>query len=367
MKIIWIYLISSLCIAVARPLLAGPIQLDKIKLPPGFKMSVFNEHVPGARSMSYSSKGTLFVGTMEQGKVYAIKDDKVYVIAEGLSMPNGVAFHNGSLYVAETSRIIRFDQIEIQLNSAFKPPAKYVVVSDAFPKNENHMWKVMRFSPDGWLYVSVGAPCDSCKKDDPRFGSIMRMKPDGKDLEVFAAGVRNSIGFDWDPDSRDLWFTDNGRDRLGDEVPADKLNHASKPKMNFGFPYCHGGDIPDSTFGKEKPCSEFTPPAQKLPAHVAPLGMRFYSKNLFPKEFQNQIFIAEHGSWNRTKKIGYRVTMVSLKNSKVVGYRDFATGWLQGESAWGRPVDIELLPSGEMLISDDEAGAIYKITYHKLH
>ena len=276
-------------------------------------------------------------------------------------MSNGVAFRNGALYVAEVNRVLRYDDIESHLNN----PPKPVTVNDKFPKDRPHGWKFMAFGPDGLLYVPVGAPCNICEPDPNRYAVITRMKADGAGPEVFAQGIRNTVGFDWHPVTKELWFTDNGRDYLGDDVPPDELNHAPKQGLHFGYPYCHGGDIPDPEFGKNRSCSEFTPPAQKLGPHVAALGMRFYTGSMFPADYHNQIFIAEHGSWNRSTPIGYRVTLVQLDNNRAVSHKVFAEGWLQGNRAWGRPVDVLVMPDGALLVSDDEAGAIYRIGYKK--
>ena len=297
--------------------------IDCIKLPPGFSIDYYTENVEGARSMALSPNGTLFVGSRDAGKIYAVLDlnndskaDKVLVLAEGLDMPNGVAFRNGSLYVAEVSRVIRYDDIEARLED----PPEPVVVNDNFPSDRAHGWKYIKFGPDGKLYVPVGMPCNICNKEgeDERYGTIMRMEPDGSQLEIFAKGVRNTVGFDWNPRTEELWFTDNGRDWLGDDVPPDELNRAPVQGMHFGFPYCHGGDIPDPEFGNLRNCSEFTLPQMKLGPHVAALGMIFYNGTMFPEEYRNQIFIAEHGSWNRKIPIGYRVSLVRLENGKTV-------------------------------------------------
>ncbi|MDQ7063267.1 MAG: sorbosone dehydrogenase family protein [candidate division KSB1 bacterium] len=341
------------------------LPLHKIKLPEGFKIELFASNVPNARSMTRSPNGTLFVGTRQAGNVYAILDtnrdyraDRIITIASGLNMPNGVAFRDGALYVAEVHRVIRFDNIEARLD---RPP-HYVVVNDTFPDKRHHGWKFIRFGPDGKLYVPIGAPCNVCDRGDP-FATITHMNPDGSGFEIFARGVRNTVGFDWHPVTGELWFTDNGRDWLGDNLPPDELNHAPKPGMHFGFPYCHGKNIPDPKFGRVGKCQQTTPPAMELGPHVAALGMRFYTGNMFPKEYHHQIFIAEHGSWNRTLKIGYRISLVRLEDNRAVSYETFARGWLQGQKAWGRPVDIEILPDGSMLVSDDFADAIYRISY----
>jgi glucose/arabinose dehydrogenase len=337
-----------------------------IALPQGFSIDYYAEGVEGARSMTLSPNGTLFVGSREAGKVYAVLDrnrdnkaDDVIVLAEGLNMPNGVAFRNGSLYVAEISRVIRYDDIEARLEN----PPEPVVVNGDFPSDITHGWKYIKFGPDRKLYVPVGMPCNVCNPEDERYGTIMRMEPDGSQLEIFARGIRNTVGFDWDPETGVLWFTDNGRDWLGDNSPPDELNKAPEPGMNFGFPYCHAGDIPDPEFGKLRNCSEFTPPELKLGPHVAPLGMTFYTGTMFPEEYRNQIFIAEHGSWNRKIPIGYRVTLVRLENGTPVSYEPFADGWLQGLAAWGRPVDVLVMPDGALLVSDDKNNAIYRISY----
>jgi glucose/arabinose dehydrogenase len=341
------------------------LPLDSIRLPDGFRISLY-ARVPNARSMAYSPNGVLYVGTREGGgEVYAVTDpdgdgtgDRVVTIAEGLNVPNGVAWREGSLYVAEIGRILRFDGIDEALDA----PPDPVVISDDYPTERHHGWKFIAFGPDGWLYVPVGAPCNICDPEPP-FATITRIRLDGSGRGIYARGLRNTVGFDWHPVTGELWFTDNGRDRLGDDVPPDELNRAPEPGLDFGYPHCHGGDIPDPEFGAGRSCSEFTPPAQKLGPHVAGLGLRFYKGDMFPAEYRNQIFIAEHGSWNRSRKIGYRVTMVRLDESEVVAYEPFAEGWLQGEEEWGRPVDVLVMPDGALLVSDDEAGAIYRITY----
>lgn len=339
-----------------------------IKLPPGFKIEVYAGDVPGARSMAVSKSGILFVGTRGEDKVYAIIDtnkdykaDKVITIASGLNTPNGVALLDGDLYVAEISRVIKYPDIENHLQD---PPSP-VVVNDQFPSDTHHGWKYIKFGPDGKLYVPVGAPCNICKSDDERYASIMRMNPDGSGLEVFAHGVRNTVGFDWSPVDSVLWFTDNGRDLLGDNVPPDELNRAPEKGMNFGYPYMHGNDIRDPEYGEGVDLSQFTKPVQELGPHVAALGMEFYKGNMFPEKYKNSIFIAEHGSWNRSEKIGYRVTFVKLDGNTPVSYEPFAEGWLQGESVSGRPVDVEQMDDGSLLVSDDYAGMIYRISYGK--
>ena len=340
-------------------------------------MEVFASGVTNARQMAIGDKGTVFVGSRTAGRVHALVDrnadmkvDEVLTIATGLNMPSGLAFRDGALYVSEISRVIRYDAIESKLQA----PPPPVVVNDSLPKEGHHGWKYLGFGPDGLLYVPVGAPCNICERtDDPRFASITRMKPDGSAPEVFASGIRNTVGFDWHPETKELWMADNGRDQMGDDVPPDELLRAHKPGLHFGFPYCHAGDTPDPQLGSKRPCSEFEPPALKLGAHVAALGMKFYTGRMFPAEYRNQIFVAEHGSWNRSTPQGYRVMLIKLQGNKAVSYTPFAEGWLRGirssrgertiGDAWGRPADVLVLRDGSLLVADDEAGAVYRITY----
>ena len=339
------------------------LPLEKIQLPPGFKISIFAENIKNARSLCLSPNGTLFVSTRSKGNVYALQDtdgdyqaDKVYTLARGLHMPNGVAFKDGDLYVAEVSRIHKFTDIENNLDA---PESE--IIYDKYPTKDYHGWKYIAFGPDGKLYVPVGAPCNICESKDRIFNTITRLNTDGSGMEIVQEGIRNTVGFTWHPVTKELWFTDNGGDWLGDDMPACELNHAPKDGMHFGYPYCHQGDFPDPKLGKGKSCDDYVPPTQKLGPHVAPLGMEFYTGTMFPEQYRNQVFIAEHGSWNRSKKIGYRITLVTLEGNTATSYTDFATGWLQGEEPWGRPVDIELTPDGSMLVSDDYADAIYRI------
>jgi glucose/arabinose dehydrogenase len=343
----------------------GTLPLSKIKLPAGFKIEIYADDVPNARSMNLSPAGTLFVGTMSKGNVYALRDEnrdfkaeKKWTIASGLNSPNGVACKDGNLYVAEISRIWKFTDIEKNLDH----PKKEIFV-DNYPDKEHHGWKYIAFGPDGNLYVPVGAPCNICEPDEEIFGTITRLNMTTKKRDIVERGIRNTVGFTWHPQTKEMWFTDNGGDWLGEDMPSCELNYAPKEGMNFGFPYCHQGDYPDPKLGKKHDCSEFTPPAQKLGAHVAPLGLEFYTGTMFPETYRNRIFIAEHGSWNRTVPSGYRVVMVKLEGNKVVSSETFAEGWLDNGVAWGRPVDIELLPDGSMLVSDDAAGVIYRISY----
>lgn len=352
-----------------RPATGSGVRLDTIKLPPGFSISVFADNLANARQMAVGTKGTVFVGSRQAGVVHAVVDtdgdgkaDKTYTIAKGLEQPSGVAFPAGSLYVAAVSRILRYDGIEDRLEN----PPSAVVITDGYPTEGHHGWKFIAFGPDGWLYVPVGAPCNVCdsRDRDPVFASVTRIKPDGTGREIWAHGIRNSVGFDWHPVTKSLFITSNGRDNMGDDVPPDVLNHAPKAGLDFGFPYCHAGDIPDPEFGKVRPCSDFEPPAQKLGPHVAAIGARFYTGKQFPEKYRNQLLIAEHGSWNRTTPIGYRITLVTMdEQAKVSDYSVFAEGWLQGRDAWGRPADVQPLPDGSLLVSDDRANVIYRITY----
>jgi glucose/arabinose dehydrogenase len=344
---------------------AGP-PLDRIRLPPGFTISHYAAEVPGARSLALGARGTLFVGSREAGRVYAVVDadrdgraERVHTIAEGLNSPNGVAFRDGALYVAEIHRVLRFDAIEERLAD---PPAP-AMVTDRFPRERHHGWKFIAFGPDGRLYVPVGAPCNICASEEPVFASITRIEPDGSDFEIVARGVRNTVGFDWHPETGALWFTDNGRDRMGDDVPPDELNVATAPGQHFGYPWCHGDGIADPELGAGKDCGEYRPPAIELGPHVAALGMRFYTGKMFPGEYRGQIFIAEHGSWNRSTPIGYRITLVRLEGGRAARYQPFAEGWLEDGEAWGRPVDVLVMPDGALLVSDDKAGAVYRIAY----
>jgi glucose/arabinose dehydrogenase len=349
-------------LALSQAACAEELPLNRVKLPPGFEISVY-AHVPSARSLALGDKGTVFVGN-RRDSVYAIvprQDGKpeVLTIGEGLESPNGVAFRGGSLYVAEISRILRYDNIESNLRN----PPRPVIVSDRFPHDGHHGWKYIAFGPDGWLYVPVGAPCNVCEPDPDRYALISRIKPDGSGYDVFARGIRNTIGFDWDGRSGVIWLRALGRDMMGDDMPSDELNHAPQAGLNFGFPYCHQGDAPDPEFGAKHQCAEFAPPALKQGGHVAPDGLKFYTGKMFPPEYQNRIFIAQHGSWNRTKKSGYRVIMVTLKDNRVEKSEVFAEGWMENERTWGRPVDLLVMHDGSLLVSDDHANVVYRITY----
>lgn len=342
------------------------LPLERIKLPPGFHISLFAENVEDARSMAWNGKDTLYVGTRNKGSVYALVDsngdyqaDKRYVIASGLNMPNGIVYHGGDLYVAEVDRILKYKNIDAHKTHPPKPS----VIYDGLPEKRHHGWRYLNLGPDNRLYISIGAPCNICEQRG--YAVIARLNLDGSGFEVVAQGVRNSVGFTWHPETSELWFTDNGRDLLGDDLPPDELNRVTETGQHFGYPYCHGGFLLDPEYGKSKKCSDYVAPEQKLAPHAASLGLYIYSGKQFPESYQGNIFIAEHGSWNRSKKIGYRISLVKLKNNKAVAYENFATGWLKDESAWGRPVDIKPLPDGSLLVSDDTANAIYHIYYQR--
>jgi glucose/arabinose dehydrogenase len=335
--------------------------LDDIQLPPGFSIEEYAD-VPNARSLALGEQGTLFVSNRKGRSVYAVvrNDDgttRTIELLSGMRTPNGIAFHDGDLYVAEIDRVLRYADIENRLEDA---PDSEVLDID-LPSDRHHGWRYIGFGPDDLLYISIGAPCNIC--DEFGYAQIVRMTADGADRETFASGIRNSVGFTWHPTTGDLWFTDNGRDMLGDDKPACELNHAPRQGLHFGYPYCHAGEISDPKFGAGRDCVNYTPPAQKLGPHVAPLGVKFYTGDMFPEQYRNQVFIAEHGSWNRSKKIGYRITLVRLEGDRAVSYEPFAEGWLQNEQVSGRPVDLIVLEDGSMLVSDDYSGKIYRISY----
>ncbi len=354
----WLALLVALYPLIAPAASSGP---PPIRLPPGFAIEVF-ARVDNARQMTLGRQ-TLFVGSRSAGKVVAIplvnnRPGKPRVIAAGLDMPAGVAFRDGDLYISAVSRILRLRGIESRLGH---PPAPEIV-TDRYPGETHHGWKFIAFGPDGKLYVPVGAPCNICAPDPDRYAVITRLDVKSGRIETVARGVRNSVGLDWHPVSGELWFTDNGRDWLGDDAPPDELNRLSRPGQHFGYPYCHGGSLVDPEFNR-RPCSEFTPPALNLGAHVAALGMRFYTGSMFPAEYRNAIFVAEHGSWNRSRKTGYRVMVAKLEGNRVIDYRPFASGWLRSQRTLGRPADVLVMRDGSLLVADDHAGLIYRVSY----
>lgn len=340
------------------------LPLETLKLPKGFEISIYSDQVPNARQLAIGSNGTVFAGSRREGKVYALTDadqdgraESVRVIADGLQLPVGVAVHDGDLYVSAVSQILVYRDIEAHLDA---PPAAKAVVFD-LPTETHHGWKFIAFGPDDKLYVPIGAPCNVCEREG--YAKIIRMNPDGSGREDVAFGVRNSVGFDWQPGSKALWFTENGRDLLGDDLPSDELNRVSRTGEHFGFPYCHQGDTLDPEFGEGKKCADYTAPVLKLGPHVAALGMRFYDGKMFPHAYRGAAIIAQHGSWNRTMKSGYRVMVVRLDGSKVLGYEPLIEGFLENEESWGRPADVLVMPDGALLVSDDQAGAVYRVTY----
>jgi len=343
--------------------------LAGIRLPPGFHIEAYSTQTPNARSLALGEDGTVYVGTMQEGKVYALRDgdgdgraERTWVVASGLDMPNGVAVLDRDLYVADLGRILRLKDIANRLDAPPPPETVY----DAYPKAVHHGWKYLRVGPDGKLYVPVGAPCNVCLSDDAVYASLTRLDPKTWKREIIAQGVRNSVGFDWHPDTQVLWFADNGRDWLGDDLPPDELNSAPRPGLHFGFPYCHGKGIADPEFGKNMVCSDYVASAWAFPAHVAPLGIRFYTGGTFPKDYQGRLFVAQHGSWNRSQPQGYRVVTLRFEQGKPVAEEVFAEGWLQPDGkVTGRPVDILQLRDGSLLLSDDKAGAVYRISYGK--
>jgi glucose/arabinose dehydrogenase len=340
-------------------------KLALLTVPAGFEIRIFAENIDNARQMARGDSGVIFVGSRKSGKIHAITDEdndgvanQIWQIADGLKMPSGLEFRDGSLYVGDLDRILRYDNIESQLRN----PPEPAVITDGLPDKTHHGWKYLRFDNAGWLYVPVGAPCNVC--DEPGFAQIRRMRADGSGEEVYASGVRNSVGMAVHPGTGHLWFTDNGRDMMGDDLPADELNLATASSQHFGYPYCHEGTVPDPEFGQGKDCADYRLPELKLGAHVAALGLAFNSGSMFPATYQGDLFIARHGSWNRSQKVGYDIVRVSFSgDGSVMELQPFITGWLQAEQEWGRPTDVLFLPDGSMLVADDHANVIYRITY----
>lgn len=347
-------------------------ELDKLVMPEGFSIEVY-ARVPNARQMSLGDNGTVYVGTRNRagGRIFAITDDNgdgkaddVVAITGGLKTPTGLTFHNGDLYVGAISRIYKFSDIDNTFRNSPDPE----IVTSALPTDTHHGWKFLEFGPDGLLYIPIGAPCNICDPE-PIYASIHTMDVNNPDagFELYASGVRNTVGFDWDPVTGDLWFTDNGRDAMGDEMPADELNRATDRGQHFGYPYIHQGDTPDPEYGNGKNPADYVAPAQNLAPHAGAIGMAFYKGNMFPEKFKNSVIIAEHGSWNRTEEAGHTghmLTLVTVENGEATSYEPFITGFLQNNVAWGRPSDVLELKDGSLLVADDKAGRVYRVTYN---
>ena len=343
---------------------SGQADLGKLKLPDGFQIRIVTAEVGNARQMALAQDGTLFVGSWTEGKVYAVpealasEDPEAIVLAEDLALPSGVTVRNGDLYVAAVNRILHFPGIGQRL----APGAEYRVITDRLPDIRHHGWKYIKFGPDGRLYVPIGAPCNMCLSEDPRFATILSMDPATGDTEIVARGVRNSVGFDWHPHTQQLWFTDNGRDLLGDDVPPEEVNVLTASGQHFGYPFVHGTGILDPDFGTDADPADHVPPVVEIQAHSAALGVDFYTGARFPERYRDALFIAEHGSWNRSSKVGYQVSVIVF-DGDTPSYEPFITGWLEGESNWGRPADVLVAPDGSLLISEDQQGVIYQVTW----
>ncbi|GAA0795000.1 PQQ-dependent sugar dehydrogenase [Marinobacterium sediminicola] len=342
------------------------LPLERLQLPPGYRIEVVAE-VPDARQMTLSPSGTLYVGTRRDGRVFALQDldgdqryERRYTLLSRRRLPNGVAWSEGDLYIAELTGLIRLNDIDSRLAD---PPAPEMVL-DNLPDITHHGWKYLKQGPDGAFYFTLGAPCNACLHTDPRFASIMRFDPETGESAPWIRGVRNSVGFAWHPEDGSLWFTDNGRDHLGDDQPDDELNRAEQGGLHFGFPFVHGNGLPDPLFGDGSRAINSEPPVALLGAHVAALGISFYTATQFPDTPNTTLFMAQHGSWNRSSKVGYRVMRIATAGDKVLSVEAFITGWRQGERAWGRPVDVLIEPDGDLLISDDKADVIYRVWYN---
>lgn len=370
----------ALCFALAQApaRAADPLPLQSLQLPPGFELRVLADDVPNARQMALSAAGTLYVGTRREGKVYAIENalreplDKAgrqpaTVILSGLTMPSGVAVRNGDLYIGAVSEILKVADADAQLaGRKGDTELKTVVIANDLPTEKHHGWKYLKFDRKGQLLVPVGAPCNICLSEDPRFAALLAMNPATGKAQVIASGIRNTVGFATHPASGALWFTDNGRDMLGDDVPPEEINILNQPGKHYGYPFIHGGTIADPEFGENAHPDAFEQPVLKVQAHSALLGVDFYTGTAFPARYRGALFVAEHGSWNRSKKVGYRIGVaVNTAGDRAPSYEPFIEGWLQGEDNWGRPNDVLAAPDGSLLISDDQAGAIYQVRYRE--
>lgn len=340
--------------------------LQAAEVPEGFKVELFAEDVDGARQMALSDSGIVYTGSRKPGKVHAMIDkdkdfkaDEIVLVADGLNLPSGVTYKDGDLYVAEVDKILRFKDIDKNYDKKPEPE----VVFDELPSESHHGWKYIKFGPDGHLYIPIGVPCNICNEEDERFGTIGRLNIETGEFELIATGVRNSVGFDWHPETKELWFTDNGRDWMGDDLPPCELNIVTEDGQFFGFPYVHGNDVMDPEFGDELGDREYQKPVWEYQAHVAPLGMLFYTGDMFPEEYKNTPLVTLHGSWNRSTKVGYKVVHMPLEGNKVTAENDFVTGWLEGDEVLGRPNDIIMLPDGSILISDDGFSKVYRVSY----
>ncbi len=346
---------------------ALPARAIDFKLPPGFSIEALNFSVPNARQMALTDAGTLIVATRRAGNVYAVPNaltdeaPEVITLLKDLQMPSGVAVHGGDLYIGAVNLILKVADIEENL----RPDPAVQTVTDALPDHPHHGWKYLKFGPDEQLYVPVGAPCNICLEEDPRYASLLRMDPATGATELWAEGIRNTVGFAWHPETGQLWFSDNGRDMLGDDVPAEEINIIERPGQHFGYPFVHAGDVPDPEFGDHEAAADktFVDPAVKIQAHSAALGLTFYADSQFPPQYANALFIAEHGSWNRSEKVGYQISVVTAGREGKLDYTPFITGWLEGQTTLGRPNDVMVAPDGSLLISDDQQGLIYRVRY----
>lgn len=337
-----------------------------ITLPKGFRLSVYASGLQGVRMMALSPEGDLTVSQPRSGRILLLPDrnkdgkaDRTLVFAKDLDRPHGLAWRDGDLYVAETGAVQRLVDRDGDGMAEIKQ-----LVTDDLPPGGGHWTRTLGFGPDGNMYVSVGSTCNVCVETDRRRAAILRFKPDGSDMTLYARGLRNAVGFAWHPETRELWATDNGRDWLGNDAPPDELNRITFG-AHYGWPYCYGDRKPDPSFKEEDFCARTVPMALGFQAHSAPLGMTFYTGKLFPAEYRNDAFVAFHGSWNRKPPTGYKVVRVRFKDGKPTSYEDFATGWLRHGTDWGRPVDVLVAPDGALFVTDDAGGRIYRITYSR--
>jgi len=355
----------ALAMILPPPAWANP---DRLKLPPGFTIEVYAENLKEARQMALGGDGTVYVGSMRAGKVYAIRDgdgdgraEQRWTVARGLTAPSGIAFHRetGDLYIGAIGDLFVLRDIDKHRNEPPKPE----LVTDEFPDERHHGWKYLGFGPDGHLYIPVGAPCNICLSEDPVFAALHRFDLTTRKTQLVASGIRNTVGFTWHPTSNQLWFTDNGRDWLGDDLPAEELNVITGPGQHFGYPFIHAGDVVDPEFGKGHNFADYEHPKLKMQAHAAALGLAFYTGTTFPEKYRGALFIAQRGSWNRSEKVGYQVIVVHMDGDRILGHEPFVSGWLRGQRDWGRPNDVLMLPDGSLLISDDKADQIYRVAY----